>query len=137
MKLLPGMKELDAWFSKYIRLRDADRAGYVRCCTCRKIISWKGARGVGAECGHFITRDRWSVRYDERNAHAQCNHCNNWSKGEQYEHSLYIDRVHGSGTAALLRLKSRMPSGLDRVVVQELTKLYRGKVKAMMQKLDH
>lgn len=33
--------KLDRIFSEYIRLRDADNNGYIRCISCGKIVFWK------------------------------------------------------------------------------------------------
>ena len=62
---------LDQIFSRYIRLRDANEWGMVRCCECGKSFSWKDAT-----CGHFVKRRHRTLRWDERNCHAQCAPCN-------------------------------------------------------------
>lgn len=62
-----------AWkvFSPYIRKRDADKNGYVACCTCGRVKHWKEG-----DAGHFIDGRRNSILYDERNVHFQCKPCN-------------------------------------------------------------
>ena len=35
------LKKLDKIFSEYIRKRDADENGYVKCCTCPTVEHWK------------------------------------------------------------------------------------------------
>jgi hypothetical protein len=85
---------LDHWFSEYIRRRDANASGYARCCTCGAVGYWSDM-----DCGHFISRDRKAVRWMEQNAHAQCQSCNRFHSGRQYEHGQHIDRIYGPGTA--------------------------------------
>lgn len=89
---------LDKAFSDFIRLSNADAAGYCTCCTCGAKKHWKET-----DAGHFIHRNHTSVRYDERNVHPQCQRCNRWLSGMQYEHSLHVDNMHGEGTAEELR----------------------------------
>ena len=38
----------------------------------------------GVQCGHFISRSKKAVRWDERNAKPQCYRCNCARYGEQY-----------------------------------------------------
>ena len=79
------IKKLDAVFSKYIRLRDADQEGYCRCATCGEKTHW-----TKIQAGHFISRKHYATRWDERNVHAQCVACNVFKYGEQYKYSLYL-----------------------------------------------
>ena len=62
---------LDQIFSLYIRLRDADGEGFIKCCECGKRMWWKEST-----CGHFVKRSHRTLRWDERNCHAQCAPCN-------------------------------------------------------------
>ncbi len=84
----------DKAFSLYVRLRDAGDNGIVECCTCGKCLPWRES-----QCGHFVTRTHLSVRWDERNAHAQCGKCNKWEGGNQFRHGKLIDVLYGYGTA--------------------------------------
>jgi len=84
----------DDWFSKYIRLRDANSDGWCVCCTCGKWIHWKEIT-----CGHFQKRGRPGTRFNEQNCAAQCRACNSYKDGEQYKHGRYIDTKYGEGTA--------------------------------------
>ena len=57
------VKKLDAIFSQYIRLKDADHKGDVTCFTCGKVSHYK----KGIQNGHFQSRRFMSTRYDEKN----------------------------------------------------------------------
>ena len=90
-------KRLDFYFSKFIRLRDSDGNGIVKCCTCGKFKRWKEV-----DCGHYSKRNR-AHRFTEKNCAAQCKWCNGRMKGQADFHALYIDGKYGTGTAIELR----------------------------------
>ena len=58
--------------------------------------------------GHFLSRRFESTRFDEKNVHGQCQKCNRFEYGNQYEHGKRIDEIYGKGTADDLLLKSKM-----------------------------
>lgn len=94
---------LDKLFSEYIRRRDADCNGMVKCVTCGRLLHWKEG-----DCGHYVPRDRRAVRWTKTNAHFQCPYCNRFRNGEQSLHGMYIDRRYGKGTAQQLQDISRV-----------------------------
>jgi len=58
-------------FNKYIRLRDEGNV----CISCQK-------KPLKENAGHFYNaNNHWSVRFDERNVHLQCEHCNTFLSG--------------------------------------------------------
>ena len=116
MKLQAHHRTLDKWFSLYIRRRDTP--GF--CCTCGRPITFENS-----DCGHFISRDRIATRWDERNAHAQCRHCNRFQSGKQYEHGLHVAKTHGEKTPDLLLWKSKHPVNFSKSEIREMTKRFR------------
>ena len=70
-------KDLDAVYSKYIRLKYADKDGFCTCYTCGKIKHWKEMH-----CGHFIPRNILITRWDERNTRPQDVGCNIFGNGK-------------------------------------------------------
>ena len=94
----------DREFSYFIRLRDSDENGYVKCCTCNNYELWKYV-----DCGHYVKRDMKSTRYDEKNCAGQCKYCNGKSggKGEKVKHKEYIDKTYGEGTSKILTEKGQ------------------------------
>jgi len=100
---LPSLdKKLWRIVSEYVRRRDANYGGLCLCPTCGAPKHWKEM-----DAGHFISRDRKSTKFDERNIHAQCPACNRFKSGKQYEMSIYIDQKYGQGTANSLLIKSK------------------------------
>ena len=64
-------KELDKWFSLYIRLRDANEYGMVQCFTCGKVGHYKTG---GMQNGHFQSRKHlWQQDFQiHENCQVQC-----------------------------------------------------------------
>jgi hypothetical protein len=110
----------DKWFSIYIRLRDSDSNGLSKCITCDTTKEWREM-----DCGHFMSRRFLSVRYDKRNANAQCQSCNQFGAGEQYRHGKAIDLKFGKGTADELNKLSRKITKLSKVEIMEVAQEYK------------
>ena len=80
----------DEWFSKYIRLRDADGNGEIRCCSCGKPVFWKES-----DAGHFIPRKHRKTRYHEKNVWAQCRACNRFDDGNPAGYAKFLVEKFG------------------------------------------
>lgn len=96
-KKLPRKKSIksltakaDAVFSQYIRHRDADGRGNVRCFTCSKVAPIKEM-----QCGHFVSRIHKSLRWDERNANTQCVACNMFNEGKKDVYAVRLIEKYG------------------------------------------
>ena len=87
MKMETLIQKLDKIFSEYIRLRDSDEYGMIRCISCGKRVKWKEA-----DAGHFVSRRHLSLRFDEYNVNAQCKKCNQFESGniEGYKRGLIL-----------------------------------------------
>lgn len=86
-----------AWdaFSKFIRQRDADENGNVKCCTCPNIKHWKEM-----QAGHFVSRVYESVFFDENNVWSQCPGCNMPpNNGRPILFARFLDEKYGAGAA--------------------------------------
>ena len=123
-------KTADKWFSLYIRLRDADENGMVKCVTCGKTAHYKEM-----DCGHFVTRNHKVTRYNEKNCNVQDTSCNQFKKGEQYLHGKYIDLIYGSGTAHYLMDISQKPYKRNRTDFEYLIQEYKQKAREQADKL--
>ena len=80
-------KELDNIFSKYIRLKYADKNGMVKCYTCSTIKHWKEIQN-----GHWIPRNNLATRFDEDNCRPQCVGCNMFNKGRPDEFAVNLQK---------------------------------------------
>ena len=96
-------KELDKWFSLYIRLRNATDEGMVQCFTCGCVKHYK----KGMQNGHFQSRSFLATRFDEENCQPQCVGCNMFKQGEQYKFALALDAKYGEGKAEELEFLAK------------------------------
>lgn len=71
------MKELDAVFSRWVRISNSDPEGYASCFTCGYRAHYKKLQN-----GHYISRYYKKYRFDERNCRVQCSMCNMWKSGD-------------------------------------------------------
>lgn len=118
--------KLDTIFSLFIRLRDSDQNGVCKCITCGDFKHYTEMDG-----GHFITRENMATRWDEENDHAQCQKCNRFQSGKQFEHGLAIDKKHGPGTASKLLVKSKSPCNFEDFELEAMIKYYKDAVKEL------
>ena len=114
-------KELDKWFSLYIRLRDATDEGLVQCFTCGKVSHYKS----GMQNGHFQSRKHLATRWDEENCQVQCVGCNMFKAGEQYKFSIALDGKYGEGKAEELELLARTIMKVSRIDYEEKISYYK------------
>lgn len=95
-------KELDTIFSLYVRQKDADKNGFVRCYTCGLRKHWKELH-----CGHFVSRSHLATRFIEDNARPQCAGCNVFGGGRVAVFGSNLERDLGKGTIARLYRKAQ------------------------------
>jgi hypothetical protein len=119
-------KKLDVLFSQYIRRRNADHLGRVKCFTCGVEKHWKEQ-----QAGHFQSRSHHSTRWDEVNVQVQCVKCNMFRQGEQYKFGLYLDDRFGDGTAEDLENRAKTIVKLNRVDYEEAIERYKQKIKEL------
>jgi len=119
-------KKLDVLFSQYIRRRNADHLGRVKCFTCGVEKHWKEQ-----QAGHFQSRSHHSTRWDEVNVQVQCVKCNVYAWGEQYKFSLALDGKYGEGKAEELQYLARTTLKISRVEYEEKISYY----KSLVEKL--
>ncbi len=119
-------KKLDALFSQYIRRRNADHLGRVKCFTCGVDKHWKEQ-----QAGHFQSRSHHSTRWDEVNVQVQCVKCNMFRQGEQYKFGMYLDQKYGEGTAEELEIRSKTIVKLNRTDYEEAIERYKQKIKEL------
>ena len=113
-------KELDKWFSLFIRLRDATDEGMVQCFTSGRVYHYKSIHA-----GHFISRRCLSTRWCEINVQPQSVADNLFGQGEQYKFSKALDAEYGEGTAEELQQKSRQTLKLSRIDYEEKISYYK------------
>jgi len=121
-------KELDKWFSLYIRLRGADDNGNNQCCTCGTIDNWKKL-----QCGHFVSRKHLATRFHEMNCFPQCVSCNIFKYGEQWKFGQFLDRNLGKGVSEELVILGYTICKISRSDYEEKITYYKSVVNKIKQ----
>lgn len=130
-KTLPALLHLlDTWFSKYIRMKDADNSGYVTCKTCGKRVFWKEC-----DCGHWKKRQRIGTRFEERNCITQCYFCNRMRNGQEAAHKIYIIMTYGSETIDELNYLAKKIKDFTRDELITKINYYKEKVSELVKKI--
>lgn len=115
--------KLDRVFSEFVRLRDADKNGYVRCISCGKVNHWKEV-----DCGHYVNRKHLSTRWHEKNCNAQCRACNRFDEGNMLGYHRGLVKKYGEKVIEELDVMRHQTSKLSDFEGQLLIKDYQNKV---------
>jgi hypothetical protein len=117
------LKELQAVFNQWIRLRDAA----LPCISCGRPASWKGQW----DAGHYLSRGSSpSTRFDPSNVAKQCDPCNVHLSGNLV--LFRINLIKRIGLAEVERLEGpHEPLKLTIPEIIEMKALYRAKVREL------
>ena len=121
--------KLDKLFSEYIRRREADENGYVKCFTCGKIKHWKKQ-----QCGHYYSRRFLSTRYDEMNCNVQCVQCNIFKEGNKPVFYQKLIEKYGEDKINLLYIKKDNTAKFTDTIYRILILEYKQKIKELENK---
>jgi len=111
------------WFSRFIRLSNSVNGEYVVCYTCGKI---HGIKEVDA--GHFITRSKDSVLFNENNCRPQCKKCNRFQQGRSYDFEVKLIDEIGREKVEQLKELAKMPVRYTVEDYEQIASLYKFKV---------
>ena len=124
------IKNLDMYFSRYVRWSHADADGMVKCKTCTTIKHVKEMQN-----GHFISRRHYSTRWLYTNCAPQCYGCNiNLFTFLFIKFSKYIDKTHGAGTAQHIADRSELSRKYTDAELKTLAQYYKEKVDELINK---
>ena len=121
-------KELDKWYSLYIRTKDIDSNGWTECYTCLKRGHYKTLQN-----GHFMSRKYLSTRYLDANCKVQCSGCNVFKFGQIY---LYSKRL-GPELSEELYLKSKETLKIMRHEYEDKITYYKAAVNKKLKTLKN
>ena len=96
------IKELDVWFSRYIRLKYSDSRGYCRCISCGKVYFWKEIQN-----GHYMSRRYMSTRFSEDNCRPQGVECNIFNQGAIQMYRRALIKEIGEQRVDLIEVRAR------------------------------
>lgn len=96
-------KKADTVYSRLIRLRYADKNGYVKCFTCGVKKPWKEMQN-----GHYIPRNYLSTRFEDANCRPQCFSCNVCKSGNYDEYAYRLVKENGENILQYLNSRKNM-----------------------------
>ncbi len=123
-------KELDKWFSLFIRLSNATDTGLTQCFTCNKVAHFKQMH-----CGHFQSRRHLATRFDEMNCEVQCPKCNIFSQGEQFKFHIKLNAKYGEDTSIELQHKAMQKVKFSRSDYEEKITYYKNIVNNLKKQI--
>jgi len=114
--------DLQTIFNTFIRLRDKNQP----CISCGCKLPEK------YDAGHFHSvGSSPSLRFDERNVHAQCVHCNRDKHGNLHEYRIGLIQRVGMDVVNDLEQKRHVPLRLNKPEIIEMINEYKSKVKIL------
>lgn len=121
-----AVDNLDRVFSIYIRLKDAVD-NIARCVTCGAKAHYKLMQN-----GHFISRRKMSVRFDEMNCHVQCQYCNENLGGNLKVYKVFMIVTYGQEAVDELLKKANRTHKMSIPEIEALTLYYKDEVKKLL-----
>lgn len=111
--------ELDRIFSIYIRRKDAVN-GFAKCVTCPARMPYKLMQN-----GHFISRKRIATRWDVRNCHVQCKHCNETLDGNLKVYKAFMLQKYGPDVLYDLKQLANSGDKITTIRLSEMITMYK------------
>lgn len=126
-----ALKAADREFSLLMRAKAANYAGLVKCCTCGKLMDWKGTGE--AHWGHWQSRGFNSTRWDEVNGGVQCRTCNTYLEGEKQKMEAYLIEKHGMREVNRVQAFSRITIKYSEFDLSQMVRKFREERKAIVK----
>ena len=120
------MHELDAVFSRFIRLSSADSEGICTCFTCGHKVPWKKIHA-----GHFVSRFYKATRWREENVKSQCMMCNLWRRGDPVTFREKLVNLYGDVLVEAMEASRHQINKLDKVTLAAKVSEYEQKIKEL------
>lgn len=121
------IKEADAVFSTYIRLRDQKAGnGQIHCFICGTRLTF-----AQACCGDWIRRDKMPTRFDVINCNSLCYLCNERDEREPDYYELAMMKRYTPELLLGLKIRSINLQKYSRFEIGELIQEYKDKAKAL------
>ena len=124
------IREAQVEFNAYRRLSDK-LAGYA-CISCNRPLNWGTDGGSHqVDCGHYrSTGSAPHLRFDERNAHAQCVNCNRYGSGRAVDYRIGLIARIGLEAVEALEADNAVTKW-DRDTLRQIKVIYRAKTRAL------
>lgn len=132
LKTLPTLaKECEREMNRYVRLRD----WHLGCISCGKPFN-PDQIGGSCDAGHYRSKGSAKhLRFDERNLHGQCKHCNDYLAGNPVGYRMgLIERIGIEAVEALEADQAQRK--YTRQDLREKRDFYRAKANALAKAID-
>jgi hypothetical protein len=116
-------KKADEVFSQYIRQRGVSADGLASCVSCGVVRPWKEM-----QCGHFVSRGKNSLRFNERNCHVQCPGCNVFKHGNYPSYARFMVEKYGQSILRDLEQESQVMKQWKTYELAEIIETYKDKI---------
>lgn len=117
------VNSLDEVFSKYVRQSAADENGIVKCFTCGAYHPIKKM-----QCGHYVSRSNYALRFEEKNTAPQCYRCNIKMEGNKPSFAQRLVEKYGQGILEELEMRKNNRFKLEPFILKEMIKSYTEKL---------
>lgn len=120
------IEDADTIFSKWLRLNDADKDGYLHCFICDAYIRWQDA-----QCMHYIKRGAsLFLRHDIRNCKSGCLTCNMLKDGNYIAYANKLE-LQNPGITEILYQEGNLPYHPSKEELRNLISEYTIKLKQL------
>jgi hypothetical protein len=133
IKTIPELRaEAQVEFNKFIRTRDEGRP----CISCGKPQGDLSGLHAGRDAGHYRSTGAAShLRFDERNCHAQCVHCNQHLAGNVVAYRIGLVARIGLDAVEALEADNEVVRW-DRETLRQIKTIYRAKARALKKEQE-
>jgi len=105
------------WCSKYVRLKYADRNGYVACYTCGRVMYWQS--GNQMQAGHGFSGRGNSILFELKIIRPQCYSCNICEHGNYDVFKIKLEKEYGF---KFMQKMLKQKNTIKQFTIRELTK---------------
>lgn len=120
------IKELDTVFSEFIRLRDCDHQGTVKCFVSSERVWWRDA-----DAAHFVDRAHMATRWSPTNVHACSQHSNRYDPNHKALYRLAMYQYYGGEAVTELEMSGRSYTKHTSAELIEMIAIFNDQVKML------
>lgn len=124
------IKQLDHYFSQYIRLKYANPKWFVQCFTCGDIHHWKEIQN-----GHFVSRWNYKYRRDETNCFPQNIKCNIFLHWNYPTYTLKMIDMFGREKVEEM-LSDKQLVKISTPEIEDMIQMYKIKVEELLKHIE-
>ena len=129
-----AINEVAKHFQRLVRLRQADRSGFVWCILCE---TKRPHNHKGIDAGHFYPRGNHSrTIFEDMNCHPCCVRCNHHSSGNIRAYSEWMKHAYPADLLIWLEIESKKPKKWEYHELAELKARYLDQIKLELKRIE-